>query len=371
MYSFKLATEIRHFDCLREYLKDVPLSEHDLLLTNSIILQQSFHGDHPPCHVVLLEKYGSGEPTDVMVNAIIADYRSTHFNRVIALGGGTIIDIAKILALSNVEDVKDVLYGRVPIRREKGLVAVPTTCGTGSEVTSISILEDTALKVKKGIVHPALFPDVAILIPDLLKTLPYKFFAVSSIDALIHAVESYLAPKSNPLTEIYSVSAIKVIVNQYLRIAKHGHDAAFDRIGEVLLASTMAGVAFSNTGVGAVHALSYPLGGRYHVPHGEANYAFFTEVLRTYREYQPGGKMAELLKCLQSYMGATQDEDAIEMLERLLQAVFPRTPLRAYGVNSTDVNECAQSAFEQERLMRNNYVPLTREDVYKIYMRVL
>lgn len=367
MYNFKLATEIKMFDSLDEFVEVMNLTERDLVVTNAPVYEPQLMAYNLKCRVVFQEKYGNGEPNDRMINAILQDLKGYEFDRVFAIGGGTVIDVAKIVSLSGVENVLDALYGRIPIARTRKLFVIPTTCGTGSEVTNIAILEDTGAHVKKGIVGPAIFPDAAILAPDLVKGLPYKFFAFSSIDALIHAIESYLAPASNSLTEMFAISAMQNIIAAYRNIAQKGPEAKGENIGKVLLASTSAGIAFGNTGVGAVHAMSYPLGGKYHVPHGEANYAFLDIVLRTYDELNPAGKIKELKNILANCLGVADENQAVAALAELLSKIIPLKRLREYGVQEAELGDFAEAAMEQERLMKNNYKPLSLQKVTQMY----
>lgn len=369
MYSFKLPTEIHYFDNLSEFIKEFSLSADDLVVTNEIIYNNSLlkHGSH--WNVVFQEKYGAGEPNDKMINGIIKEISGKPFKRVVALGGGTVIDIGKILALANLDNVLDVLYGRVPAVKQKEVIVLPTTCGTGSEVTNIAILEDTTAHVKKGIQNKDMYPNYAVLIPELLKGLPFKFFAFSSVDALIHAMESFLAPKSNPITEMYGLKAMEMIIGTYKKIAAEGQKAAYENIGDVLLASTYAGIAFGNTGVGAVHALSYPLGGKYHVAHGESNYAMFDGVFKRYDERNPEGKIRQLKVLIKRILGSSSPEDKmITELDELINKVIPRKKLREYGFVEGDIEAFADSVIEgQQRLLVNNYVPLSRDEIAAIY----
>ncbi len=367
MYNFKLATEIKMFDSIDEFVTAMDFTERDLVVTNAPVYEPQLNGYNLKCRVVFQEKYGNGEPNDRMINAILQDLRGYEFDRVFAIGGGTVIDVAKIISLSGVEDVLDALYGRISITRTRKLMVIPTTCGTGSEVTNIAILEDTQAHVKKGIVGPAIFPDAAILVPDLVKGLPYKFFAFSSIDALIHAIESYLAPASNSITEMFAVSAMQSIIAAYRDIAQNGPAAQAKNIGKVLLASTSAGIAFGNTGVGAVHAMSYPLGGKYHVPHGEANYAFLDIVLRKYEQLNPNGKIQSLKHILGDCLGVVGDDQVIAALAELLNRIIPLKSLQEYGVQENELGNFAEAAMAQERLMKNNYKPLSLQDVTKMY----
>ncbi|HBP64014.1 MAG TPA: 4-hydroxybutyrate dehydrogenase [Desulfosporosinus sp.] len=367
MYNFKLPTEIKYFESIGDFVEKMAITQQDLLITNAPIYEPYLKSYNLKCRIVFQENYGVGEPSDRMVNAIIADLKDIKYERVFALGGGTIIDVAKILALSGVENVLDALYGRTPLVKGHRLVVIPTTCGTGSEVTNISILEDMQAHVKKGIVGPAIFPDEAILVPELLQGLPYKFFAFSSIDALIHAMESYLSPSSNVITEMFAMNSIQRILDSYQDIAKNGPEARTKTIGQVLIASTFAGIAFGNTGVGAVHAMSYPLGGKYHVAHGEANYAFLDVVLRKYDEQHPHGKMNNLKEIICNNLGIKDTNQAICALAKVLNHIIPLKRLQDYGVQENELEIFAQAAMAQERLMKNNYVRLSMEDLVLMY----
>ncbi|MDR3561362.1 MAG: iron-containing alcohol dehydrogenase [Negativicutes bacterium] len=367
MSSFKLPTEIKIIDSIAEFAKVMKISNQDLLITNAPIYEPYLKGLNLTWRIVFQENYGTGEPSDRMINAIISDLRGFNYDRVFAVGGGTVIDVAKVLALSGIDNVLDALYGRVPLVKKRRLLAIPTTCGTGSEVTNIAILEDTQAHVKKGIVGPAIFPDEAILVPELVQGLPYKFFAFSSIDALIHAVESYLAPASNLVTEMFVVEAMQKIIAAYQEIVRRGPEVQGEVIGQVLIASTFAGIAFGNTGVGAVHAMSYPLGGKYHIAHGESNYAFLDVVLRKYEASKPAGKISMLKRILGNSLGINDADKAIGGLADLLAGIIPLRRLREYGVQESELENFAQAAMDQKRLMKNNYVRLDGKDLVNMY----
>ncbi len=149
-----------------------------------------------------------------MVDAILDDLRGKEFDRIIAVGGGTVIDIAKVLTVAKATDRVDDLYDRMAnLEKEHELIIVPTTCGTGSEVTNISIINRTTKGVKVGLVSPAMFADEAALVPVMLLSLPYPVFATSSIDAMVHAVESYLSPNACALSELFSEKALHLILS--------------------------------------------------------------------------------------------------------------------------------------------------------------
>ena len=204
--------ELHRFSSCKEFVEEFRLGASDLILTNEYIYQPYFRAMNLECAVLYQEQYGMGEPTDVMAEAILRDAAATGCNRVVAIGGGTVIDIAKVLAVGGGESI-DELYGMAPeLPKRRELVLIPTTCGTGSEVTNISILNRTRLGTKMGLVGPAMYADAAVLIPQLLEGLPFGVFATSSIDALVHAVESSLSPKATPYTKLFGYKAIEMLI---------------------------------------------------------------------------------------------------------------------------------------------------------------
>lgn len=205
MKAFKIVPSIAEYMDFRTLAKELKLGARDLILTNEYIYNPTIAALNLGCHTCFQEKFGGGEPTDVMVDAILDDLRGKEFDRIIAVGGGTVIDIAKVLTVAKSTDRVDDLYDRMAnLEKEHELIIVPTTCGTGSEVTNISIINRTTKGVKVGLVSPAMFADEAALVPGMLLSLPYPVFATSSIDAMVHAVESYLSPNACALSELFS-----------------------------------------------------------------------------------------------------------------------------------------------------------------------
>ena len=362
--------ELHRFSSCKEFVEEFRLGASDLILTNEYIYQPYFRAMNLECAVLYQEQYGMGEPTDVMAEAILRDAAATGCNRVVAIGGGTVIDIAKVLAVGGGESI-DELYGMAPeLPKRRELVLIPTTCGTGSEVTNISILNRTRLGTKMGLVGPAMYADAAVLIPQLLEGLPFGVFATSSIDALVHAVESSLSPKATPYTKLFGYKAIEMLIRGYQTIAREGREARLPLLEDFLIASNYAGFAFGTAGCAAVHAMSYPLGGKYHVPHGESNYAMFTGVLKNYMEIKQDGELAVMNRYLAELLGCGVPE-VYDRLEDLLNQILPKKPLHAYGVTEADLEEFTRSVMEtQGRLMGNNFVPLDAARVLKIYTAV-
>ena len=359
--------ELHHFETCKEFAAEFKLESDDLVLTNEYIYQPCFGALNLPVRTVFQEKYGAGEPSDVMVRKIIEDADLSSCKRVIAIGGGTVIDIAKVLAVADDGDI-DRLYDLAPnLPRRRDLVILPTTCGTGSEVTNISVMSRIAKGTKMGLVSESMYATQAVLIPELLRGLPFPVFATSSIDALIHAVESCLSPKATAYTKLFGYKAIEMILSGYRTIAAEGPQARVELINDFLLASNFAGLAFGTAGCAAVHAMSYPLGGTYHVAHGESNYAIFTGVLKNYMALKTDGEIAVMNAFLAKILDC--DAEAVyDALENLLNQILPKKALHEYGVKEEDLEHFTDNVMTaQTRLMVNSFVPLDRERVYKIY----
>lgn len=370
MKEIILKSQISYYDTCKEFAREFHLGSGDLILTNEYIYKPYFGTLGLNVHTIFQEKYGTGEPTDIMVDAILEAAAKTDCKRIIAIGGGTVIDIAKVMAVS-AGDPLDSLYAEPEkIQKKRELVILPTTCGTGSEVTNISIINRTRLGTKVGLVSPHMYADEAVLVPELLNGLPFAVFATSSIDALVHAVESSLSPKATPFTKLFGYKAIEMIIRGYQKIATEGIDARLPLMKDFLIASNYAGIAFGTAGCAAVHATSYPLGGTYHVAHGESNYAMFTGVLKNYMEIRQDGEIAVMNQFLGGLLGC--DNDVVyDRLDELLGTILPKKALRQYGVKQEELVVFTKSVMEQQgRLMANNFVPLDADRVLKIYQEL-
>ncbi len=368
MRAIKIAPEIHVFDTFKEFAEEFNIGKNDLVLTHEFLYEPFMKSIGIESNYIFQEKFGVGEPSDEMIDAITAEMRKYEFDRIIAFGGGTIIDIAKLFSLKMPDKSIELFEKTVPAERIKKLVLVPTTCGTGSEVTNISIAEIKSKHTKMGLAVDELYADYAVLVPETIKGLPYKFFATSSVDALIHAIESFVAPKSNPYTELYALKAIELIVNGYKQIALKGEEARFDYLKDFAIGSNYAGIAFGNTGVGAVHALSYSIGGAFHVAHGEANYAFFTEVFKMYNKKNPNGKIKAANEVIANVLGVDVNSDVYGALEDLLNKVLAKKKLSEYGMTQAQIDEFTDSTIaNQQRLLGNNYVELSRDEIREIF----
>ncbi len=219
------------------------------------------------------------DPTTEVVNNALKFYHDNQCDSFIALGGGSVMDCAKGIAASVTKntDIKN-LKGLFRIRKSlPPFIAIPTTAGTGSEATLVAVITNAKKKQKFTVVDPVLVPDIAIVDPLLMVGLPAKITAETGLDALTHAIESYSGLHSTELTKAYSSDAVKRIFNYLPSAYKNGNDLEARR--EMSIASFNAGVAFTRTSIGYVHAIAHQLGGYYHIPHGLANAVLLPHVM--------------------------------------------------------------------------------------------
>lgn len=369
MSVFKIVPEIHMLKTADELKTELRIGGDDLVIAGSV--WRKYFGGETAGQVLIVSDFAAGEPTDELIERLHAAV-CRPYKRVIGMGGGTVLDCAKLFVLERLLPVPDLFDRKFDAVKDKKLVLIPTTCGTGSEVTNISILEFTSRDTKFGLADDAIFADEAYIVPGLLEGIPYRVFAASSLDALVHAAESFLSPKASALSKMFSVGAIERIIRGYMRAAEEGHECLNELLPGFCEASVMAGIAFGNAGCAAVHAMSYPLGAVFHVPHGESNYSVFTGVLRKYIEKRPDGDIKQLIGRLAGLLGCGDGEVLCVLDSLLSKAAMPRRSLGEYGMTRDTAHEFAVSVTEnQQRLLANNYVPLSKEEIEEIYNSLL
>ncbi len=369
MRGFSITTEIGEFDTFAEFSEDAKLGPEDLLFCGEHTYKDYVEELGTGIQTLFREKYSKGEPTDGDVDAILDALRDKKYNRIIAIGGGTVIDIAKVIAVAGPKDHVDDLYDHVDdLKKIHPLIVVPTTCGTGSEVTSISVINRVSKGVKMGLASPAMIPDTAVMITNMLDSLPYKVFATSSIDAMVHSVESFLSPNRCSISEIFSAEALKTIVSCWKKaVAAGGEDAWKVYAADFLKASNWAGIGFGYGGCAAVHACAYPLGSVYHIPHGQSNQLMFAPVMKTYKKLQPMGRINDLENLLSEILEVSPSE-ALDALYDLMDQMLLAQPLEEFGVKKEDLPVFARDVIAtQHRLLKNNYIALSESQVLDIY----
>ena len=357
---------IYKYKTAEEFAKEFNIGAGDLVITNEYIYQPFFGKLNLDCDVLYQEKYGAGEPSDDMAEAMYRDIKGDH-KRVIAIGGGTVIDISKLFVLKNVSPILDLYDGKAEIVKDKEQDLVPTPCSTGSAVTTIANQTQNRRVTKKGHAEDELYADSAVLVPELLNGLPFRFFATSSFVPVILAVDSCLSPKGNEMTRLFGYKAIEMILHGYKKIEAEGPEARMPLLEDFLMASLYAGVAFGNAGSAAVHAITYPKDAPNHVQPRESTNAMFTGVMKNYMEIRRDGEIEKLNKFIADILGC-KVEDVYEELEKLLNHLIQKKALHEYGMTREQIEEFTDSVIaNQGRLMANNFVELDRDRLIKIY----
>lgn len=371
MEVFCVKATVHLYDRLAEFAEAFGLNEKDLILTESIIYENYIRPLDLSCQVILKDKYSAAEPDEDTVNSILYDMKDMDLKRVIAVGGGSVIDIAKVICIKDAYPIKNVMDHKTAPVHDKELIVLPTTCGTGSEVTfgGIITMKDTGLKT--AIMDSTLVSKHAVLVPELLKGLPYRVFVHCSVDALGHSMESFVsAARGNEFARAAGARAIKLLLEGYVRLASEGEKAQESLLKDFIQASCLGGMAVNNGGAGPVHALAYPLGEIYHMSHGESIYEFLAEVFVHYEETKGGNLLEELgdiiRPCLEK--AGIDEKSPFRGLGVLLDRVYPNRPLKEAGMKEEDVVPFTESIFKaKQRLLKASYSDFTKEDAIRIY----
>lgn len=308
------------------------------------------------------------DPPEEVILAAVAQARRFDARAVIGFGGGSSIDVAKLVALlvAGGEALPEIYGGGLAKGPRLPLLAVPTTAGTGSEVTPISIVT-TGAHEKKGVVSPLIIPDIALLDPDLTVNLPPPVTAATGIDAMVHAIEAYTSASANnnPVSQALARDALRLLGRNIERAVHRGSDG--EARAAMLLGSMLAGQAFANSPVAAVHALAYPIGGHFGVPHGLSNALVLPHVLR-FNAPACEAAYAELAPyAFPELEGRATAEAFVEALAALCVKVNLPPRLRDLNIPQDAVPMLAEDAMKQTRLLVNNPRPLTLKDVRAIY----
>lgn len=379
MRELFLQPEIQSFQTFSEFAKAFQIGSGDLILTNEPVLP-NFRDEIPEgVRVLCTEAYGLGEPSDVMFEAIQEDAAKADYHRVVAVGGGTAIDVAKALCVADGRNM-DELFDAPPssLKRTKTLFCLPTTCGTGSEVTVTAVFDRTRKGTKMGLTNYALGSDYAIMVPALLETLPASVFGASSIDALIHAVESYLMLQATVASRMFAERTMMMILPVYRAIREKGMDERKKYLLDMQLASTFGGIAIANALPSASHAMGYPFAGKFHRPHGEACYVFLNATMQKYlRDVEDGKTSAEQNSVWRGLMGILEkalelpgasDKELLKELDELLGVMLVRKGLREYGAAAQDCEDFGRSCYQnQQRLMACAFTSFTEEELINAY----
>ncbi len=293
---------------------------------------------------------------------------------IIGLGGGSPIDAAKSVGalMTNPGPIQDYLRGAALKNPPPPLIAIPTTSGTGSEVTQFSVVTDTERSFKAGIASPFLLPKVAIVDPFLMESMPPFLAAATGMDALTHAVETFVSVNSQPFSDALALHAIRLI-GRYLRPSV-ANGANQEARSEMAIASTLAGAAFSNAGVGLVHAMAHPLGGRFDVSHGVANAILLPLVMRfnLIARLEKFGQVAQALgEKVEGLSAVDAGEKAVEAISRLSADIGIPGRLSEVKVKEEGIPQLAADTMNMKRAMAANPRVAKQEEVEKLFREAL
>jgi alcohol dehydrogenase class IV len=310
------------------------------------------------------------EPTLLGLNKAAGKLKNSQYDVIIGVGGGSSIDTAKGLSVLLAHGGKGQDYlgtDKIP-RTDIAIIAIPTTAGTGSEVTNIAIFSDTEKELKVGMVSPYILPRMALVDPVLTYDCPPGITASSGIDAMVHAIECYTSRKANSFTDALAVKALQLIYGSLKTAVSDGSDQnARNAMSEGAL---LAGIAFGNAGVAAVHALAYPLGARFHVSHGMANGLLLPHVMECNISANPT-KYAFIAEVLgESVKGLTPVQAAgrgISAVKKLIKDIGIPQRLRDLEVPKKALDGMAAATMDVTRLLANNPKTLTLDDVRNIW----
>jgi alcohol dehydrogenase class IV len=316
------------------------------------------------------------DPPSEVVERAAAQAREQGAELVLSIGGGSALDTAKLVAYLALNDEKlDDIYGvGLAKGRRLPLVLVPTTAGTGSEVTPIAIVT-TPTTEKKGVVAPRLLPDWAILDPELTTGLPAHVTAATGIDAMVHAIEAYTSRhRKNPMSDQLARQALALLSANIRTACRDGGD--LEARSAMLLGSMLAGMAFANAPVAAVHALAYPIGALFHVPHGLSNALVLMGVMRfNLSAIEAEAAYAELAPIFDPAAARLPQEKAatrfVESLASICRDCGVPARLSEVGVSEADLPRLAEDAMKQTRLLVNNPREVTYADAFGIYSEAL
>ena len=313
------------------------------------------------------------EPTVRFFGHIRKEVEGEDYHAVIGIGGGSVMDTAKLIAaLSYSGQTMEEVYGIGKVAgRAMFLACIPTTAGTGSEVSPNAVLLDQEENLKKGVVSLFLVPDMAYVDPVLTYSVPPDVSASTGIDALTHCLEAYTNKFAHQLTDLYALEGIRLIAGAIGEVCKNGKNA--QARADLALGSLYGGLCLGPVNTAAVHALSYPLGGEYHIAHGISNAMLLPHVMKknlpdAAERYAAIGRVIGAASCAAP---AQQALECINIIEKLCRSVGIPDSLKAYNISRQDVAGLTASAMKVQRLLKNNLRDLNEEEISEIYMALV
>ena len=314
------------------------------------------------------------EPTYGQVEAVVDMVQGQECDLIIGLGGGSVMDAAKLASVLKGASytIKDLMNDPTQAEKKVKTVMIPTTCGTGSEATCNAIVAVPEEKSKKGIVNDNMIPDYVILDAQMIAKLPKAIVAATGVDALAHVVECFTSKKATPFSDCYALEGAKLIFAN-IREAYNNPDN-MEAKNKMLIGAYYGGIAITGSGTTAVHALSYPLGGKFHIAHGVSNAILFAHVMK-FNKDACAERLAVLCDAINpAYAENTVEEKAdyvIDQIADIVKVTNIPTDLTQYGVTMDDLDFLVTAGSQQQRLLVNNMKELSLDDIRNIYLKVV
>ena len=317
------------------------------------------------------------EPSYMAVQKMVDEFKKEGADLIVACGGGSVMDAAKLASVLVTDEygVKELLDNPGMAKKCVPIVLILTTAGTGAEVTPNAIVAVPEKELKVGIVNENMIADYVILDARLIKNLPKKIAAATGVDAMAHAIECFTSNKANPFSDVFALEAMDLILENIIPACEDS--TAMDAKNKMQIAAYYGGLAITASGTTAVHALSYPLGGKYHIAHGVSNAILLVPVMKF---NQGNAQFCERLakvydRCChdESKCETTEQKAAwvVEKMDYIVRRLEIPTSLKEFGVPQEDLEGLVNAGMQVQRLLVNNMRELTADDARKIYLEIM
>ena len=316
------------------------------------------------------------EPSYMAVQKVVDEFKVSGADMIVACGGGSVMDAAKLASVLVTDEygVKELLDDPGRAKKCVPIILIHTTAGTGAEVTPNAIVAVPEKELKVGIVNENMIADYVILDARMIKNLPRKIAAATGVDALAHCIECFTSNKANPFSDLYALEGLDLILNN---IEKACDDPeAMEEKNRMQIAAYYGGLAITASGTTAVHALSYPLGGKYHIAHGVSNAILLAPVMRFNEPACRARLAAAYDRCCHDEVKTCHTEEEksawiIARLESIVKHLDIPTSLKEFGVPAEDLEGLVAAGMEVQRLLVNNPREVTADDARKLYQEIM
>lgn len=315
------------------------------------------------------------EPTYTAVQKLVDQFKASEADMIVACGGGSVMDAAKLASILVTDEygVKELLDDPGRAQKCVPIILIPTTAGTGAEVTPNAIVAVPEKELKVGIVNENMIADYVILDARMIKNVPRKIAAATGVDALAHCIECFTSNKANPFSDLYALEGLDLILNNIMEACNNSE--AMEAKNRMQIAAYYGGLAITASGTTAVHALSYPLGGKYHIPHGVSNAMLLAPVMG-FNEPVCREKFAAVYdRCVHTQGNCKTAEEKsaylLAWMEKIVKELEIPTSLKEFGVPAEDLDGLVEAGMQVTRLLVNNMREVTPADARSLYEKII